>query len=53
MTVYGIKIKSDIDIPLYLLHGTETRYKVELYSILPVKLQKSITCGFPLYLAHA
>jgi hypothetical protein len=52
MTVYGTKIKSDIDFPLELSHETETRYEVELSSKIPVELQGSITCGFYLYWAH-
>ncbi|MCO4846163.1 MAG: hypothetical protein KC427_09110 [Sulfurovum sp.] len=52
MTVYGTKIRSDIDFPLDLSHETETRYEVELSSKIPTELKKSITCGFPLYWAH-
>ena len=52
MTVYGTKIKSDIDFPLDLLHKTEVRYEVELSSKVPAELKKSITCGFYLYWAH-
>ena len=52
MTVYGTKIKSDIDFPLDLSHQTETRYEVELSSKLPDEIKESITCGFPLYWAH-
>ncbi len=52
MTVYGTKIKSDIEFPLDLSHETETRYEIELSSIVPSELKKSITCGFPLYWAH-
>ena len=53
MIVYGTKIKSDIDLPLYLSHKTEVRYEIELSSEVPVELKKSITCGFPLYWAHS
>lgn len=52
MTVYGTKIKSDIDFPLELSHETQTRYEVELSSKVPDKLKNSITCGFPIYWAH-
>jgi len=52
MIVYGTKIKSDIDFPLDLSHKTESRYDVELSSNIPAELDKSITCGFPLYRAH-
>jgi len=52
MTVYGTKIKSDIDFPLDLSHKTETRYEVELSSSVPTELKNSIICGFPLYWAH-
>lgn len=52
MTVYGTKIKSDIDFPLDLSHETETRYEVELSSRIPIELQESIRCGFYLYGAH-
>jgi len=52
MTVYGTKIKSDIDFPLDLLHETEIRYEVELSSKVPIELKQSITCGFYLYWAH-
>ncbi len=52
MTVYGTKIKSDIDFPLDLSQETETRYEVELSSKVPEELKNSITCGFPLYWAH-
>ncbi len=52
MTVYGTKIKSDIDFPLDLSHETQTRYEIELSSKVPPELQKFITCGFPLYWAH-
>ena len=52
MTVYGTKIKSDIDFPLDLSHETEVRYDIELSSKIPMDLKNSITCGFPLYWAH-
>ncbi len=52
MIVYGTKIKSDITFPLDLSQETETRYKVELSSKVPVLLKNSIVCGFPLYWAH-
>lgn len=52
MIVYGTKIKSDIDFPLDLSHGTETRYEVELSSKIPTELKDSITCGFPISLTH-
>ena len=52
MTVYGTKIKSDIDFPLDLFHETEVRYEVELSSKVPVELQNAITCGFAFYWAH-
>jgi len=52
MTVYGTKIKSDIDFPLDLSHETETRYEVELSSKVPDNLKNTITCGFPFYCAH-
>ncbi len=52
MTVYGTKIKSDIDFPLDLSQETETRYEVELSSKVPFELKQSITCGFPLYWTH-
>ena len=52
MTVYGTKIKSDIDFPLDLSKETETRYEVKLSSKVPTELKKSIICGFPLYWAH-
>jgi len=52
ITVYGTKIKSDIDFPLDLSHKTETRYEVELSSKIPLVLKQSIICGFPLYWAH-
>ncbi len=52
MTVYGTKIKSDIDFPLDLSHETETRYEVELSSKLPEKLKNAITCGGCFYWAH-
>ena len=52
MTVYGTKIKSDIDFPLDLSHDTQTRYEVELSSKVPDVLTSAITCGFPLYWAH-
>ncbi|UPT77277.1 hypothetical protein MN086_09475 [Sulfurovum sp. XGS-02] len=52
MIVYGTKIKSDIDFPLELSHETASRYEVELSSRVPDTLKRTITCGFPLYLAH-
>ena len=52
MTVYGTKIKSDIDFPLDLSHETEVRYEIELSSKVPDKLKNAIICGFPLYWAH-
>jgi len=52
MTLYGTKIKSDIAFPLDLSHETEVHYELELSSNIPVKLNDSITCGFPLYRAH-
>ena len=52
MTVYGIKIKSDILFPQDFSQETETRYEVELSSNVPSALKNSITCGFPLYWAH-
>jgi len=52
MTVYGTKIKSDIDFPLDLSQETETRYEVALLSTPPLELENAITCGFPLYWAH-
>lgn len=52
MTVYGTKIKSDIDFSLDLSQETETRYEIELSSKVPTELKNSITCGFPLYWAH-
>jgi hypothetical protein len=52
MTVYGTKIKSDIDFPLDLSQETETRYEVALLSTPPLELENDITCGFPLYWAH-
>ncbi len=52
MTVYGTKIKSDIDFPLGLSHETAARYEVALSAKVPDALQSAITCGFPLYWAH-
>ena len=52
MTVYGTKIKSDIDLPLDLSHETEVRYEVELSSHVPEKFKNAITCGFQLYWMH-
>lgn len=52
MTVYGTKIKSDIDFPLDLSHETETRYEVKLSANVPDVLKSAITCGFSLYWAH-
>ena len=52
MTLYGTKIKSDIDFPQDLSQNTETRYEVELSSKLPEKLENAITCGLPFYYAH-
>ncbi|MDM5263038.1 hypothetical protein PF327_02395 [Sulfurovum sp. XTW-4] len=52
MTVYGTKIKSDIDFPLDLSHETASRYEVELSAKVPDVLKSAITCGFPLYWAH-
>jgi len=52
MTVYGTKIKSDIDFPLDLAHETASRYDIELSSEVPDSLKDAITCGFPLYWAH-
>jgi hypothetical protein len=52
VTVYGTKIKSDIDFPLDLSHQTETRYEVELSSKTPTELKDSITCGFSIPLTH-
>lgn len=52
MTVYGTKIKSDIEFPLDLSQETEVRYEVELSSKIPIELKQSITCGFYLYWAH-
>ena len=52
MIVYGTKIISDIDFPLDLSQETETRYKIELSSNIPERLENPITCGFYLYWAH-
>jgi len=52
MTIYGTKIKSDIEFPQDLSHSTETRYEVELSSKLPETLKNAITCGFYLYWSH-
>ncbi|MGC9350559.1 MAG: hypothetical protein ACP5D3_01065 [Sulfurovum sp.] len=52
MTVYGTRIKSDIEFPLDLSHETEIRYELELSSKVPVETGQRITCGFPLYWAH-
>ncbi|WP_309499260.1 hypothetical protein [Sulfurovum sp.] len=52
MTVYGTKIKSDIDFPLELSHETQTRYEVELSSKVPYEIKSSITCGFSAPLIH-
>lgn len=52
MTVYGTRIKSDIDFPLDLSHDTQTRYEVELSSKVPDKLKRSIICGAPACWAH-
>ncbi|MFT7880345.1 MAG: hypothetical protein ABXS91_08130 [Sulfurimonas sp.] len=52
MTVYGTKIKSDIDFSLDLSHETEIRYELELSSKVPHDLNNMITCGVPLYFAH-
>jgi len=52
MTVYGIKIKSDIVFPQDFSQETETQYEVELSSDVPTLLKSAITCGFPLYWAH-
>ena len=51
-TLYGTKIKSDIDFPQDLSQDTETRYEVELSSKLPETLKNAITCGFYFYGAH-
>lgn len=52
MTVYGTRIKSDIDFPLDLSHDTQTRYEVELSSKVPYEIKGSITCGFSAPLIH-
>jgi len=52
MTVYGTKIKSDIDFPLDLSQETETRYEVALLATPPFELENAISCGFPLYWSH-
>jgi len=52
LTIYGTKIKSDIEFPLDLSQKTESRHEVELSAQLPESLKRSITCGFPLYWAH-
>lgn len=52
MIVYGTKIKSNIDFPLELPHGSSVRYTLELSANVPEKLTNAITCGFPFYQAH-
>lgn len=52
ITVYGTKIRCDIDFPLDLSHVTQTRYELELSSQLCIELKQAITCGFYLYKAH-
>lgn len=52
MTVYGTKIKSDINFSIDISHETQTLHEVELSVKVPDTLKHAITCGFPLYLAH-
>ncbi len=52
MTVYGTKIKSDIDFSLDLSHETETRYELKLSSKVPDDIKSAIICGFPLFRSH-
>jgi hypothetical protein len=52
MIVYGTRVDSDIDFPLDLPTGGETRYEVRLTAGVPDQLYRSVTCGFPLYRSH-
>jgi len=52
MIVYGTKIESDIDLPFDLSHDTAVRYELLLSSKCSDALERSVTCGFPLYFVH-
>ena len=52
MIAYGTRIKCDIAFPLKLPDNTAVRNEVELSSQIPSNLKKSITYGFPFYMAH-
>jgi len=52
MTVYGVKVLSDILFPVDFRHGARTRGEVSLSSHVAPSLRSAVTCGFSLYRAH-
>ncbi len=52
MIIYGIKIDSDIVLPIDIPENIVSRYSVELSLALPGKLKSEVSSRFPFYTSH-